>query len=155
MSVCRYFGYDCRADTVLGVLCTLLSASVILKLKLQDACNSGELRTCSHTWQTILEVPRVQSSISGPKSRNTPKRCQSLVTRPKYPPPPIARQVWQYPCRTVISVVLQTIAATPPLLSIKMDNRSPKTDLGSRKKLASEAHRAVGALHEIVSPITL
>ena len=47
-------------------------------------------------------------------------------------------------------VASQTIAATPPLLSlIKMDCRSPKTGLGrrvSQKKLASEAYYAMGAV---------
>ena len=41
----------------------------------------------------------------------------------------------------------QTIAATPPLLSIKMADRCPKTGLpkwASRKNLASEAYRAKG-----------
>ena len=54
-------------------------------------------------------------------------------------------------------VVSQTIAAIPPLLSVTMAYRGPKTDLTrgvSQKKLASEAYRAGrGASHEIVSPI--
>ena len=44
-------------------------------------------------------------------------------------------------------MVSQTIAATPPLLPVKMAYRSPKTDLTrgvSQKKLASEAHRLSG-----------
>ena len=64
-------------------------------------------------------------------------------------PPPIARQGWQYPCRTVFPVVSQTIAATPPLLSLQMANRNPKTDLTrgvSQRKLASEAYRAIGGV---------
>ena len=43
-------------------------------------------------------------------------------------------------------VVSQTIAATSPLLSLKMAYRSPKTGLtreASQKKLASEAYRAI------------
>ena len=43
-------------------------------------------------------------------------------------------------------VVWQTIAATPPLLSVKMAYRKPKTGLGcgvSQQKLASEAYRAI------------
>ena len=56
-------------------------------------------------------------------------------------------------------LVSQTIAATPPLLSVlKMAYRNPKTDLTKgvlQKKLASEAYRAIGASHEIVSPIAL
>ena len=46
-------------------------------------------------------------------------------------------------------VVSQTIAATPPLLSVKMADRSPKTGLGggvSQQKLASEAYRAIGGV---------
>ena len=46
-------------------------------------------------------------------------------------------------------VASQTIAATPPLLSIKMAYRSPKRDLRrgvSQKKLASEAYRAIGGV---------
>ena len=45
-------------------------------------------------------------------------------------------------------VLSQSIAATPPLLSVKMAYRNPKTDLTikgvSQKKLASEAYRAIG-----------
>ena len=41
-------------------------------------------------------------------------------------PTPIARQVEQYPCRTVFPVVSQTLAATPPFLSVKMTYRSPR-----------------------------
>ena len=64
-------------------------------------------------------------------------------------PPLIARHLLHDPCRTVISVVLQTIAAIPPLLFIKMAYRNPKTGLGGRvseKKLASEAFRAIGGI---------
>ena len=46
-------------------------------------------------------------------------------------------------------VVLQTIAATPPLVSLKMAYRNLKTDLtrgASQKKLASEAYRAIGGV---------
>ena len=46
-------------------------------------------------------------------------------------------------------VVSQTIAATPPLLSLKMAYRNPKTGLTrgvSQKKLASEAYRAIGGI---------
>ena len=53
----------------------------------------------------------------------------------------------QYPCRTAFPVVSQTIAATPPLLSVKMAYCNPKTGLGrrvSQKKLASEAYRTIG-----------
>ena len=42
-------------------------------------------------------------------------------------------------------VVSQTITATPPLLSVKVAYRNPKTGLArraSQKKLASEANRA-------------
>ena len=35
------------------------------------------------------------------------------------------------------------MAATPPLLSVKMADRSPTTDLERQKKLASEAYRAI------------
>ena len=44
---------------------------------------------------------------------------QGLVIRPKQIPPPIpsARHLSHDPCRTVLSVVSQTIAATSPLLS--------------------------------------
>ena len=46
-------------------------------------------------------------------------------------------------------VVSQTIAATPPLRSVKMVYCSPKTGLGrrvSQKKLASGAYRAIGGV---------
>ena len=58
----------------------------------------------------------------------------------------------------MFSVVSQTIAATPSLLSIRMAYHNPKTGLNWRgriaeiDKLASEAYRAFGASHEI-SPI--
>ena len=58
-------------------------------------------------------------------------------------PPPIARQVSVFP------VVSQTIAATPPPLSVKTAYRNPKTDLTrgvSQKKLASEAYHAIGGV---------
>ena len=42
----------------------------------------------------------------------------NLVTQPEYPPT-IARQVWQYSCRTVFPALSQTIAAY----------RNPETDL--------------------------
>ena len=45
-------------------------------------------------------------------------------------PPHLARHLSRDPCRTVFSVVSQTIAASPPLLSVKMADRSPKTGLG-------------------------
>ena len=46
-------------------------------------------------------------------------------------------------------VVLQTIVATPPLLSLKMAYRNPKTGLTrgvSQRKLASEAYHAIGGV---------
>ena len=46
-------------------------------------------------------------------------------------------------------VVSQIIAAKPPLLSLKMAYRNPKTGLTrgvSQKKLASEAYRAIGGV---------
>ena len=49
----------------------------------------------------------------------------------------------------MLLVVLQTIAAAPPLLSAKVAYRNPKAGLGggiSQKKLASEAYRAIGGV---------
>ena len=49
----------------------------------------------------------------------------------------------------LFSVVSQTIAATPPLLSFHMADRNPKTGLTrgvSQTKLASEAYRAIGGV---------
>ena len=46
-------------------------------------------------------------------------------------------------------VVSETIAATSPLLSVKMLDRNPNTGLGRRaleKGLASEAYRAIGGV---------
>ena len=67
--------------------------------------------------------------------------------------------VWFAGATPEFSVLLQTSAATPPHLSVKMAYRSPKTGRGGRasqKKLASEAYCAtIGALHERVSPIVL
>ena len=76
------------------------------------------------------------------------------MSRPKYPPPPppIARRLSHDPCRTMFSVVSQTIAATPPLRSAKLAYRSPKTGLGggggglSQEKFATEAYRAIGGV---------
>ena len=69
----------------------------------------------------------------------------------KYLKPPFAKPPFRLsrPCRTVFHVVSQTIAATPPLLSIKMVYRNPKTGLGrraSQKKLSSEAYCAIGGV---------
>ena len=55
------------------------------------------------------------------------------------------------PCRTVFSVVSQTIAGTPPLLSVKMAYRKPKTGFGgevSQKKLVPgpEDYRDIGGI---------
>ena len=50
------------------------------------------------------------------------------------------------PSRTVFPVVSQTIAATPPLLSLKMAYRNPKTSLGRMASLASGAYRAAGGV---------
>ena len=54
----------------------------------------------------------------------------------------------------MFSVTSQTIAATPPLPSIKVAYPNPRTG-GVGEKLASEAYRAIGVSHEIVSPIVL
>ena len=50
-----------------------------------------------------------------------------LVTRPSYPP--YRATGVAYPCRTAFPVVPQNIAATPPLLSVKVAYRSPETGL--------------------------
>ena len=54
----------------------------------------------------------------------------------------------QYPGRTVFSVVSQTIAATPPLLSVKWHIAIQRQALegGHRKRLASEAYRVAGGI---------
>ena len=73
------------------------------------------------------------------------ERKIKVVTRPKYPP----YSETQYPCRTVFSVVSQTIAAIPPLLSVEVAYRNPKTGLTrrvSQKKLAPEAYGAIGGV---------
>ena len=78
----------------------------------------------------------------------TSKSLPSVVTRPKYP------------CRTIFSVISQTIAATPPLLSLlKMAYRNPKTGLGPwrgriAEKLPSEAY-AIGGIACNSTPIAL
>ena len=67
--------------------------------------------------------------------------ASALVIRPKYPP--ISRDSYS---NTVSSAVSQTIAARPPLLSVKLAYRNPKTALGggvSQKKLAPEAYRVI------------
>ena len=50
--------------------------------------------------------------------------------------PPIVRHLLHDPCRTVFSVVSQTIAATPPLLSVKwpIAIQRQALDGGYRKK---------------------
>ena len=63
------------------------------------------------------------------------------------PPPPIARHLSHDPCRTVFSVVLQTIVATPTLRCVKLAYRSAKTGLVrgvSQTKPASQACSAIG-----------
>ena len=74
-------------------------------------------------------------------------RPKYLVTRPKYPPTPIARQVLQYPCRTVFPVVSQTIT---PTVFLKKGLSQSKDSLSKRwvsqKKLASEAYRAAAGV---------
>ena len=71
-----------------------------------------------------------------------------LVTRPKFPHYRETRATIPL-SHCVAAVVSQAIAATPPLLSVKMAYRSPKTDLTrriSQKKLASEAYGAIGGI---------
>ena len=81
--------------------------------------------------------------------RNTRTVTQvRLVTRPKCPPPYHETGVAIF-CSNVFSVVSQTIAATPPLHSLKMAYRNPKTGLTrgvSQEQLASEGYRAVGGV---------
>ena len=60
---------------------------------------------------------------------------RGLVTRPKYTPYRETGVAITLSCRNVFPAVSQTIAATPPLLSVKMACRHPKTDLTSRKFL--------------------
>ena len=78
--------------------------------------------------------------------------CKSVCSDPAEIPPPYRETGVAIPLSHCVSVISQTIAATPPLLSVKKAYRSPKTGLTrgvSQKKLASEAYR------EIVSPIAL
>ena len=71
----------------------------------------------------------------------------SLATRPKYPP--YRETGVAIPLSHCVSVVSQTIAATPPLLSVKVAYRGPKTGLTrgvSQKKLAPENYRVIGGV---------
>ena len=79
-------------------------------------------------------------------------------------PPPITIHLSHDPC-AVFSVVSQTLAATPLLLSVKMAYRNPRQALERghcRKKFTSEAYRDMGlsryggiVSHEIVLPMAL
>ena len=77
-------------------------------------------------------------------------RFLTLSDPTEIPPSPNTRHLSHDPCHTVFSVVSQTIAAAPPLLSVRMAYRNPKTGLNrgvsSQKKLASEACRAIGGI---------
>ena len=69
-----------------------------------------------------------------------------LLTRPKKP---IARHLSHDSCRTVFSVVSQTIAATPPLLSVQKWPRAIQRralEGGIAERIASEAYRAIGGI---------
>ena len=60
------------------------------------------------------------------------------------------------PFLSLISLVSQTIAATPPLLPVKwpiVNERQALEGGDRRKKLVSEAYRATRGSHEIVSQI--
>ena len=84
--------------------------------------------------------------------------CSTCACDPTEISPPIARQVQQYPCRTVFSVESQPIAATTPLVSVKMAYCNPKTGLGGgdrRKNLPLKPIALLGTSHEIVSPLAL
>ena len=64
-------------------------------------------------------------------------------------PPPSRDKCSNTPVAWVFSKVSQTIAATPPLLSVYVAHRSPKAELGGRvsqKKLAPKAYRAIGGI---------
>ena len=96
------------------------------------------------------------SVISLPASRNLAfnkstsyKQEGLLVTRLKKQPPPSRDRCSNTPVALTIvfCVVSQTIAATPPLLSLlKVAHRNPKTDLTrgviAEEAGAPEAHRA-------------
>ena len=62
--------------------------------------------------------------------------CNILATRPKYPPYRETSVAIPLSHCVFFPVVSQTIAATPPLLSVKMAYRNPKTGLkrGYRRK---------------------
>ena len=76
------------------------------------------------------------SLITCPKNLNASgtslKIANKQLSDPTEIPPPIARHLSHDPCCIVFSVVSQTIAATPPLLSVTMAYRNPKTGLGRR-----------------------
>ena len=119
----------------------------------------SDRQNCSHdVSQTFKHIKRFSefqlplsyhgvSTAQNLQERSTVSRKFRLLSDLTEIPPPIARQVWQYPCRTMFPVVSQTIAATPALLSFKMAYRNPKTGLTggvSQTKLASAAYRAIG-----------
>ena len=69
--------------------------------------------------------------------------------RPDRNTPPIARHLSHDPCHTLCFLWYRRLSLLPSLLSVKMAYRNPKTGLGggaSEKKLASEAHRAIGGI---------
>ena len=79
--------------------------------------------------------------------------AEILVTRPKYPH---HETVVAIPLSQCVPVLSQTIAATPPLLSVKMAYRNPRPHKGvSQTNSPLKPIAPEGASHEIVSPIAL
>ena len=73
--------------------------------------------------------------------------AESLSDPTEIPPTRIARHLSHDPCRTIIFEVSQTIAATPPLLSIKMAEKIAvaKTDL--RRRVSNHLANRVTVAH--------
>ena len=93
-----------------------------------------------HQWDGAVEGSCPQPTVNTTSSISKVCLCDPNKI------PPIMRHVSHDPCRTVLSVVLQTIAATPSLLSVEKDLSQSKDRpwrAGHRRKIhASEAYRA-------------
>ena len=104
-----------------------------------NALETVQLRSyfgCTEDLLKVLSSQRIQAT-------------RPMLSDPTEIPPPHRETGVTIPLSHCFSVVSQTIAATPPLLSIKLAYRSPKTGLGGggiAGKLAFEAYRAIGGI---------
>ena len=97
----------------------------------------------------MLPKSRFCTPIFGHSAGSTKKLTGPLSDPTEIPPPPnretdVAIPLWH----CVFCGIAETIAATPPLLYVRMAYRSPKPGLRGvlQKEFASEAYRATGGI---------